>query len=270
MLNAIICGKKYGSGLAGIDLREEFSGSEDILTATIFERLFYLDDPRAIGILLSEQIWTLSSPYRPFVIQAILFWEKLSFAGRGIEPDCVIIFDDLILVVEAKRWDYRDQQEPSQLAKEYCAAIQAYPNKKIALLAIGGMVNDRIETKKRLEEQIRVEIIKSNICDKNLNFSSTSWANFFSVITKELSDTSAGRRILNDIQHCFNLHGISSDPPAWLIDLTRKEWEFVRNICQSIPKCLKPKNLPVDISKAEENAIFNFSICTSPDIFWRP
>lgn len=73
MLNAIIFGKKYGSGLAGINLKEEFSGSEDILTATIFERLFYLDDQRTIRILLSEQIWTSSSPDKPYEIQDIFF-----------------------------------------------------------------------------------------------------------------------------------------------------------------------------------------------------
>ena len=167
MLNAIIFGKKYGSRLAGINLKEEFSGSEDILTATIFERLFYLDDQRTIRILLSEQIWTSSSPDKPYEIQDILFWENLSFAGGRIQPDCMIIFNDLILVVEAKRRDNIDQQDSYQLADEYCAAIQAYPNKKIALLAIGGMANDRIETKKQLEKKIRIKIKESDISDKN-------------------------------------------------------------------------------------------------------
>ena len=41
MLNAILSGKKVGSGLAGLSLHDSFDGSEDLLTSSFLERLFY-------------------------------------------------------------------------------------------------------------------------------------------------------------------------------------------------------------------------------------
>ncbi|NMM35993.1 MAG: hypothetical protein HHJ09_00565 [Glaciimonas sp.] len=270
MLNAILFGKKRGSGFAGIDLREEFEGAEDILTASVFERLFYLDDQLAMDILLSKQIWTASIPDKPkpLVIRDILFWDRLSLDGGQIEPDCMVIFDDLILVIEAKRWDYRGQQLASQLADEYRAAIHKYPDKKIALLAVGGMIDDRSTTRETLEMTVRANIKKSTSDDK-LVFSSTSWANLFAVATTYIPDTPAGKRLLKDIGLSFNLHGIRTDTPTWLIELTDEKWQSIRDIRATIPECLKPINLLVDITKAEDFSLFSSPICTTPDFFWR-
>jgi hypothetical protein len=44
VLNAILSGKKRGSGLEGDALEGTFVGAEDTLTATVFERLSYLPD----------------------------------------------------------------------------------------------------------------------------------------------------------------------------------------------------------------------------------
>ncbi len=45
MLNAMLHGKKRGSGVEGEDLAESFAGSEDTLTATFFEQTALLESP---------------------------------------------------------------------------------------------------------------------------------------------------------------------------------------------------------------------------------
>jgi hypothetical protein len=74
MLNAILHGKKRGTGLQGVRLQEEFSGSEDTLSATVFERLFYLPDELVGKILFAQSIWDKLAPPPPTRIEKIRFW----------------------------------------------------------------------------------------------------------------------------------------------------------------------------------------------------
>jgi hypothetical protein len=49
MLNAVL--KKKTQGILRLDYTGEFAGYEDSLTATVFERLFYLSQPKCEVIL---------------------------------------------------------------------------------------------------------------------------------------------------------------------------------------------------------------------------
>src|SRR3954447_22880320 len=128
MLNAILHGKKLGTGLEGIRLSENFSGAEDTLTSTVFERLLYLPDEILIAIVFDPSIWTSSTKlprgvnncefwpwWEPEKIKPIAELDTTSPSGMSdgsltmtadqkfIQPDLVIDFDDRILIIEAKR-----------------------------------------------------------------------------------------------------------------------------------------------------------------------
>src|ERR1700732_5022612 len=126
MLNAILNGKKYGTGLEGIQISEEFVGAEDTLTSTVFERLLYLPDESIITILFSPNVWVNPLDKVPQEINDHEFWpwwkpttiiatDGLDTAEDGacgsgvtiqdqkfIQPDLVIKFDDRVLIIETK------------------------------------------------------------------------------------------------------------------------------------------------------------------------
>lgn len=116
MLNAIRDGKKRGTGIEGENLAAGFDGAEDTLTATVFERLFYLPDQVIAEVLLGLFGWSGQTA----AIEDCLFWprwERPDSAGFK-EPDVVVVWRDpsLILVIEAKRYDFVEQQSPVQLS----------------------------------------------------------------------------------------------------------------------------------------------------------
>ena len=115
MLAAVLNGKRRGSGVAGKQLiLGSTEGAEDVLTATIFERLAYLPDSVLATFFcelleVDEQIGTLDF---------IEFWPSWFLEGKGIEPDVVIYGSERTLLIEAKRYDDSQQQYALQLAKE--------------------------------------------------------------------------------------------------------------------------------------------------------
>src|SRR5690348_1837547 len=104
MLNAILHGKKHGTGLEGIDPEQEFAGSEDTLTATLFERLFYLPDELVGKILFDQRIWGEAASLPPTRVESALFWPRWQRQGdqtaikpndrTAILPDVVVKFAD--------------------------------------------------------------------------------------------------------------------------------------------------------------------------------
>jgi hypothetical protein len=65
MLNAILHGKKYGTGLEGIQISQGFGRAEDLLTSTVFERLLYLPDASVIAILFNPTAWVHAETKSP-------------------------------------------------------------------------------------------------------------------------------------------------------------------------------------------------------------
>lgn len=152
MLSAILNGKgrRLPASLpAGASLRMAFVRSEDILTATVFERLAYLD-----GLTL----WKLfAATFKPRVLPerkvaeltGIEFWPTWWPAGEGaggsVEPDVVMRFSvgdppvGVVLVVECKLGGL---QYPEQWAREWIAAqseVAAEEAVETYLLALGGL-----------------------------------------------------------------------------------------------------------------------------------
>ena len=88
MLSAILYGKKTGTGLAGTRLKiGETQGSEDVLTASVFERIAYL--PNDVFRLF---IQNLLGNNDFGCLDEIRFWPKLELGHSSVEPD-VVLYD---------------------------------------------------------------------------------------------------------------------------------------------------------------------------------
>ena len=152
MLSAILYGKKTGTGLAGTRLKiGKTQGSEDVLTASVFERIAYL--PNDVFKLF---IQNLLGNNDFGCLDEIRFWPKLELGHSSVEPD-VVLYDQTrqVIIVEAKRYDGIQQQYASQLAHEILAIWQS--GEEIGnpiLLAVGGMGSYSKESISIIKKQI--------------------------------------------------------------------------------------------------------------------
>jgi len=139
MLNAVL--NRKTQGIFRQDYTGEFAGYEDSLTATVFERLFYLSRPRLeaiLEVLLQDSGLTLRAADLG-ALQAYEFWPKWPTIEGGItEPDVYVQFERADLIVEAKRWDV-PQQYFDQWAREIRARPRERSGRRLLLLAIGGL-----------------------------------------------------------------------------------------------------------------------------------
>lgn len=151
MFQAILKGKVRGipaEPTPGSNWREWFGRTEDFLTAAVFTRLSYLP---------SEVLWTIirtsavpiggdeTLPPSAGDLVSREFWPGWNLAlkdqtGQRKEPDVVLEFEHLTLVVEAKRFD-----DLSQYAEQWAAEVAACHQREDArqepvwLLAVGGL-----------------------------------------------------------------------------------------------------------------------------------
>jgi len=162
MLNAILSGK---SGTLSQDLKKGtswrtlFKGSEDLLTATVFERLSYLPDARFLQILAD----TFSFDIRAYEtgsikLETIEFWprwEDVTSHALIVEPDVYMrfIFEEreqmIDVIIEAKPFDtgtlqYKTQWERQILSYNVMTDELDRPITEVKFLALGGLgVNPR-------------------------------------------------------------------------------------------------------------------------------
>lgn len=159
MLSAILHGKKKGTGLAGIRLKiGETPGAEDVLTATIFERISYLPEE------VFKQFINNLLGYDAFgYLYDLEFWPSWEIEDYRVEPDAVL-FDatEQVIIVEAKRYDKSRQQDAHQLANEILASSNMEIKNPI-LLIIGGMSNYDEKEINNVKKQIDIELTKKII-----------------------------------------------------------------------------------------------------------
>lgn len=243
MLNAILHGKKRGSGIEGESLAGDFGGAEDTLTATLFERLTYLPDEIICKILFRRDMWqdSVRSPERVVSVQYWPRWESFSGGGQK-EPDLVIEFDDRVLIVEAKRFDFADQQSPVQLASEWLAGHRAYEGQGKGtpwLLAVGGLRDTRQQTIAELRSAVGdiVRSAKGAGVVKDLRFAAVPWFHLFHLVEAECEHRASSEpqlaRLLEDIRRGMLAHGVAVSPPAWLADLLTPAWKASRQLSQN-------------------------------------
>ncbi|NTZ96896.1 F-box domain-containing protein [Pseudomonas koreensis] len=213
MLNAVISGKKRGTGLEGARLLlGQAEGAEDVITASVFERLAYLPDAlfsATLSTLLGEAFGA---------IEEIDFWPSWYLpGGRRVEPDVVISDGQQSLLVEAKRHDYSRRQYAGQLASELQAG---WAGGKLAenciLLTLGGLADLSHSTREDLHQDIITALPPGN--DYRFKLVCCSWQQLFCLLEDELKKQSEPglQRMLSDLSDCYSWHGLRTHRMLWL------------------------------------------------------
>ena len=232
MLSAILNGKgrRLPDGLPpGASLRMAFKRSEDILTATVFERLAYLD---------GHFLWQiLEATFRPKILPTrklvtlddVEFWPTWGQArdtiGKAVEPDVVLRLTvgdppvKVVLIVECK---LDGLQYPRQWAHEWIAyQAQAQDDEQadeIYLLALGGVTR---RTAAMVAEFTTV-IGRDHAIE--IKAAGASWQQLRDVLESLSVESAAGRRVIGDVKAALDLHGFRSFRPMG--DLVRVSWSL--------------------------------------------
>ncbi len=167
MLQAVSSGKAgrfpVAEGEESVSWRKAFRISEDLLTASVFGRLAYLED---------EVLWrimrrTFGAPLpdlRVAELEDIVFWPRWNDAledDREVEPDVFLDFKlgdpiaPVRLIIEAKLWKY-PSHAASQWAREWVAYQDANDEEghAVFLCALGGLGKKVEETADRISAEV--------------------------------------------------------------------------------------------------------------------
>ncbi len=182
MLNAILSSKSGRLRLDDQDAirwREVFRTSEDLLTATVIERLSYLPPDLTWQILVAASNGRIA-PYRLVDLQEIEFWPMWDLEGRarGVEPDVFIRLAlgdpprDTHVIVETK---HGASQRVTQWTAEirgwlqYIADGEIEQPESLVFLAIEGNDDDATQAARRkallsalegqLPEDLRLSVV---------------------------------------------------------------------------------------------------------------
>lgn len=213
MLNAVIAGKKRGTGLEGARLiLGQAQGAEDVITSTVFERLAYLPD-ELFSAALTGLLGTKFGP-----IEEIVFWPSWYLPdGRRVEPDVLITDGQLSLLVEAKRHDHTRRQYGEQLAAELQAGwLDGNLAVDCTLLALGGLADLSDSTRDALYQNIVAALPPGT--DYRFKLICRSWQQLFSALEEQLEHHPAAglQRLLVDIADCYSWHGLRTHRMLWL------------------------------------------------------
>lgn len=195
MLSAISRGKRRGSTLVGVDL---IFGSEDLLTASVFERILYLSDDRVREIFGSFPGVSTLVPQGLGEVQRVEFWPSMrDCSGRRVEPDLLIVFDNVSFLVEAKRFDGIQQQSLAQLDTQLEAAIndEEVGSGPVIQLAVGG--------------NAATEALYSTDSSASLARVFVDWADLYFAVVSITNPMSHELRVVGDVERAFALHGFS-------------------------------------------------------------
>ncbi|HHE3600284.1 TPA: hypothetical protein ACPD3N_000642 [Pasteurella multocida] len=221
MLSAILHGKKTGSGLAGRQFKiGETQGAEDLLTATIFERISYLPNNTFQEVIKKlfddkEDIGNL---------QNIEYWPKWMNKNRFIEPDVVLTgTNGKNIIIEAKRYDNTQQQYAIQLANEIMSYYDSTGLSNPILLAIGGMDSYDKKRVEKIKKEIK-NILIQNSFNREFTLYCISWKKLYQILESSIHQSEIFlQRILSDIREAYIWHGVRYKSIQWLKSLKRND-----------------------------------------------
>lgn len=192
----------------------KFRVCEDSLTAMVFDLLKYLPHEIFWDILKKSLIHQKLPEISGEILEMNL-WDRWSpedtSNNRYVEPDVFIRFNDFDLLIEAKRYDER-QQSDTQIQNEIKAYRNEYEeNKKLYFIQLGGLWNEN-DTPNIDEITI--------ICK-------TNWSRILERVVIErnkidsidYSQINSYKRILDDLIKGFAMHGYFKK--LWLKDLEK-------------------------------------------------
>ncbi len=227
MLNAAIRGKLRGEGDSNVgsrQLREAVKENEDFLTSSVLARLLYLPEATFWHLISGA---TLAGEGREAAIRGAgrivehRFWPSYALQGADAEyvgrrePDLVIEFENLMLIVEAKLETNR--QDASQWADQIGAVVPTLGNRTspVMYLAVGGL--GRIPARSTLRElQEQAGEALATRPNGGITFLACSWHQLASSVSVVLTSPRPPHevRVLRDIEAALSLYDVR--PTSWL------------------------------------------------------
>lgn len=180
-----------------------FKASEDSLTSSVFERMFYLP-VELFWQILSEACYGNHLPLNTGRILSKEFWPHWDAEDTKnenfVEPDVFIRFEHFDLIIEAKRFDV-NQQYKAQWQNQIKAYKNEYgeENKSLFYIALGGLKS------KECEKVENIHVIKCQW--KQLLFVTNNIYEQLSSAQKITNTIDATLNILNDLIIAFQIHG---------------------------------------------------------------
>ena len=266
MLSAVLNGKRRGTGLAGKQLTlGDSSGAEDVLTATVFERLAYLPDPLLAHFF--DRFLSLDAPPGP--LTDIQFWPSWQLAGSRVEPDVVLQGSQRSLLVEAKRDDNSLQHYAQQLARELIAGTHNGELQRPVLLTLGGLSTYTEAATLQLGEQIDAALGDTGV---EYELVCRSWNQLYLALEASIASapasTQAGLyRLLEDIAATYAWHGLRTHARRWLAQLTPAGITAERYLSDSGFAAAAP-SAPVLSSPLTGLPTHGIRLATLPSIAW--
>ena len=210
MIHAIRSNKAGRNFRDSTDWRSLFEASEDSLTSSVFGHLAYLP-PALLWPLFQEAVHCFVMPGEDqfTALKSYEFWPRWNAYNtrnvRNVEPDVFIRTEAFDLIIEAKRYDY-NQQDSAQWHDQLQAYLNDYgdENRPVLLLAIGGIYSGD-EQPTTISCGGREAIVYK-----------CRWLNLLNSIQDLRKKLETGQdhigNILTDIVHGFGLHGYTTRP----------------------------------------------------------
>lgn len=183
-----------------------FKAHEDLLTATVFERIGYLPDGLPWALLRST--FPDLPEHGAIALQQIVFWPRWHDVVRGhgrVEPDVILEFwapklGDVIMCVEAK--PPGGAQFPKQWEREIKALLCEYDAAELHFCALGGLGQQPQDMARQLHAQIDV--------DPKVKVHGARWRDLAaaSVALQDDGCDPAISRVLRDINDALGLYGV--------------------------------------------------------------
>lgn len=190
--------------------RAIYKGNEDALTASIFERLMYLPQ-ELMHQIIEKSLYSDVPGLSLNQIESIDFWPNWSAENtknkNRVEPDIFIRTASQDIIIEAKRYDFK-QQNPDQWYNEIRAYFNEYTEgkKKLIFIALGGLHSTNTDT---LKVGVREHLIYKCQWSTLLNTIKDIQYQYQQIDT--LTNSSKGiNKIIVDIIMCFELFGFSA------------------------------------------------------------
>ncbi|WP_175970904.1 hypothetical protein [Burkholderia sp. BCC0322] len=219
MLTAILQGKRRGSGLEGMAQQlSNATGSEDLLTSLVFERVSYLSDD-ALSVF-----WTALLPedVAPFGrIERIEFWPRFELEGRLVEPDVLLETENALIVVEAKRWDQADLQYAAQAVQELLAVAAGEPRADelpLVLLLVGGRQDTSPESTSAFEAVVQEQLVGERLFAE-ATIRAVKWTDMLEAFGVVALLHSGYQRMRDDVEAGLKFHGLLREPDLRLHEL---------------------------------------------------
>lgn len=181
---------------------------EDSLTASIFDLIKYLPSEYIVKIIKNSLLHN-KIPNDCGILLKISFWDKWNpkntINEKYVEPDIFLRFENIDIIIEAKRFDYF-QQYDDQMKKEITAYFNEYgsENKDLYFIQLGGIYDHD-------DNDDLIDIFYPN---KSVKICKTTWTNLLNTIiyfkeqiqSKNHINEQHIVRIFDDIIKAFEIH----------------------------------------------------------------